>query len=54
MTTEAGTQPAQEARRISCLVVDDHAIVREGLRRILSQLEDMVVVGEASSGEAAV
>ena len=53
MTTEAGTQPL-EARRISCLVVDDHAIVREGLRRILSQLEDMIVVGEASSGEAAV
>jgi two-component system response regulator DegU len=54
VTTEAGTQPPQEARRISCLVVDDHAIVREGLRRILSQLEDMIVVGEASSGEAAV
>lgn len=40
-------------RRISCLVADDHAIVREGLRRVLSQLDDMVVVGEASSGEAA-
>jgi DNA-binding NarL/FixJ family response regulator len=53
VSTGTGTQQAQEARRISCLVVDDHAIVREGLRRVLSQLEDMVVVGEASSGEAA-
>ena len=34
-------------------MADDHAIVREGLRRVLSQLDDMVVVGEASSGEAA-
>ncbi|MEQ9092816.1 MAG: response regulator transcription factor, partial [Miltoncostaeaceae bacterium] len=41
-------------RRISCLLVDDHAIVREGLRRVLSQVEDMVVVGEASTGEIAV
>ncbi len=40
-------------RRISCLVADDHAIVREGLRRVLSQMDDMIVVGEASSGEAA-
>ena len=47
------TEEAREARSISCLVVDDHAIVREGLRRVLSQLGDMVVVGEASSGEAA-
>jgi len=47
-------QPSGDGqRRISCLVADDHAIVREGLRRVLSQLDDMVVVGEASSGEAA-
>jgi DNA-binding NarL/FixJ family response regulator len=48
------TSPAtREPRTISCLVVDDHAIVREGLRRVLSQLGDMIVVGEAASGEAA-
>ena len=48
------TSPAtRESRPISCLVVDDHAIVREGLRRVLSQLGDMTVVGEAASGEAA-
>jgi DNA-binding NarL/FixJ family response regulator len=53
VTTGPGTSRSEETRRIGCLVVDDHAIVREGLRRVLSQLEDIVVVGEASSGEAA-
>jgi DNA-binding NarL/FixJ family response regulator len=53
MTTVTGAVPTAETRRISCLVADDHAIVREGLRRVLSPLDDMVVVGEASSGEAA-
>ncbi len=53
MTTGPGTQQADGGRRISCLVADDHAIVREGLRRVLSQPPDMLVVGEAPSGEAA-
>jgi len=55
VSTGPGTPEPESgaARRISCLVADDHAIVREGLRRVLSQPEDMVVVGEASSGEAA-
>jgi DNA-binding NarL/FixJ family response regulator len=53
MTTVTGAVHSSETRRISCLVADDHAIVREGLRRVLSPLDDMVVVGEASSGEAA-
>jgi DNA-binding NarL/FixJ family response regulator len=30
------------------LIVDDHALVREGLREILETLEDMRVVGEAA------
>ena len=54
MTTGPGPQQAADGRRISCLVADDHAIVREGLRRVISQNEDIIVVGEASSGEAAV
>ena len=53
MSTAAGSHDTREPRPIGCLVVDDHAIVREGLRRVLSQLDDMVVVGEAASGEAA-
>ncbi|HMN99715.1 MAG TPA: response regulator transcription factor [Miltoncostaeaceae bacterium] len=52
MTTGPGTAQT-DGRRISCLVADDHAIVREGLRRVLSQASDMLVVGEAPSGEAA-
>jgi len=35
------------------LLVDDHAIVREGLRTLLEQEEDLEVVGEAEDGEAA-
>jgi DNA-binding NarL/FixJ family response regulator len=35
---------------IKILIVDDHAIVREGLKQILSEISDMVVAGEASDG----
>jgi DNA-binding NarL/FixJ family response regulator len=35
---------------IRVLIADDHAIVRQGLRQILSDTEDMVVAGEASNG----
>jgi two-component system response regulator NreC len=39
---------------IRILLVDDHTIVREGLRALLSGREDMTVVGEASTGTQAV
>lgn len=39
---------------IRALVVDDHALHREGVGRILKQHEDIEVVGEAATGEAAV
>jgi DNA-binding NarL/FixJ family response regulator len=38
---------------ISVLLVDDHALVREGVRQILDREPDISVVGEADSGEAA-
>jgi len=38
---------------IRVLVVDDHAILRDGLRSLLDRQQDIVVVGEASSGEEA-
>ena len=41
-------------RRIKILIADDHAVVREGTRRILEQEQDLEVVGEASDGEEAV
>jgi DNA-binding NarL/FixJ family response regulator len=53
VSTGADREGAREAGPIGCLIVDDHAIVREGLRRVISQLGDMVVVGEAASGESA-
>jgi DNA-binding NarL/FixJ family response regulator len=39
---------------LKILLVDDHAIVREGLRALLEKEADMVVVAEAGSGSAAV
>lgn len=38
------------ADKIHVLIADDHAIVRQGLRQILSETEDMVVTGEADDG----
>jgi len=40
--------------KISLLLVDDHPVVRQGLRAFLSQEKDMEVVGEAENGRQAV
>jgi DNA-binding NarL/FixJ family response regulator len=40
--------------KISVLLVDDHALVRRGFRRLLEDEPDMEVVGEASDGVEAV
>jgi len=39
---------------IRVLLVDDHELVRQGIRRILEISGDMEVVGEAASGEEAI
>lgn len=39
--------------KIEVLVADDHAIIREGLKKILADTSDMVVAGEAANGDAA-
>ena len=39
---------------ITVLVVDDHGVVREGIRAFLATQPDIQVVGEAASGEEAV
>jgi len=36
------------------LIADDHAMLREGMRNLLSQEKDFEVVGEAANGEEAV
>lgn len=50
--TKAQGEPAP--RRIRVLIVDDHALVRQGLRLFLSTAEDLELVGEAADGEEAV
>lgn len=39
--------------RIRIVLADDHALVRDGTRRILEQCPDLVVVGEAGDGQEA-
>lgn len=39
---------------IRLLLVDDHPLVREGLKRILSSMVGVIVVGEATTGEEAI
>jgi DNA-binding NarL/FixJ family response regulator len=39
---------------ISIIIVDDHAVVRSGLRAYLSSSTEFVVIGEAASGEEAI
>ena len=44
----------QRAEPITVLLVDDHAIVRQGVRGYLETQPDLAVVGEAGSGEDAI
>ena len=39
---------------IRVLVVDDHAIVRKGVRALLAEVDGIVVIGEASEGREAI
>jgi CheY-like chemotaxis protein len=60
MTEAERVAPAQqdsapsEKHPIRVLLVDDHAMVREGLRSVLESYDDVVVVGEAPNGVDAV
>ena len=40
--------------KIKLLLVDDHAVVRSGLRMLLENEKDFIIVGEAGSGQEAV
>lgn len=40
-------------REIRVLVVDDHAILRDGIRSLLERQDDMKVIGEAANGQEA-
>ncbi|HET7625144.1 MAG TPA: response regulator transcription factor [Verrucomicrobiae bacterium] len=41
-------------KKISLLLVDDHTVVRQGLRALLNPEEDIEVIGEAENGRVAV
>jgi len=43
-----------DQKLIRILVVDDHAIVRKGVKALLDEVEDITVIGEASNGVEAV
>ena len=42
------------SERISVLIVDDHSVVRQGVRAFLEMQPDLTVAGEAESGEQAI
>ena len=44
---------AGRKREISVLLVDDHPVVRQGIRDMLQSYEDILVVGDAADGAAA-
>jgi two-component system, NarL family, response regulator DevR len=44
----------QTRDRIAVVIVDDHEIVRAGLKQVLEREHDMVIVGEARTGNEAV
>jgi len=51
-TTEAAT--GMDNPPIQVLIVDDHAMVRKGLKALLNQYEGIRVVGEAANGLKAI
>ncbi len=48
------TSPTDAAHRIRVLVVDDHPVVRSGLRDMIDAHPDLVVIAEAENGEQAI
>lgn len=53
MAGQAGIDPSVN-NRIRILIADDHPIVRDGLRKLLSFESDFDIVGEASNGQEAI
>ena len=54
MSDQAPEQQSNGKGEITCLIVDDHEVVREGLRLSLSRAPHIRVVGEAADGATAV
>ena len=49
-----GTPAQVAAGQTTIVIVDDHKLVREGIRKMLETRDDFTVVGEAADGEEAV
>lgn len=47
------SQPNDKRRSIQVLIVDDHAVLRKGLRMLFASQDDITVVGEAGDGATA-
>lgn len=45
---------APKSKRIRIILVDDHPVIRQGLRKILASFDEIAVEGEASSGREAI
>jgi DNA-binding NarL/FixJ family response regulator len=54
LETAPGDKQVETPTKIRVLVADDHPVVREGVRALISRRSDMTVVAEASSGVEAV
>jgi two-component system, NarL family, response regulator LiaR len=54
MTADQEPTAPTGARRIRVLLVDDHTILREGLRSLLALESDIAVVGDVGDGRSAV
>ncbi|MGN7999184.1 response regulator [Sphingomonas sp. 22176] len=50
----SGRAPARGTAPIRILLVDDHMLLREGVRAVVSTQDDMEIVGEASGGGEAI
>ncbi|HEY5026145.1 MAG TPA: response regulator transcription factor [Acidimicrobiales bacterium] len=48
-----GADPGRNAGELRILIVDDHEVLRTGTRQVLEASGDIVVVGEADDGNAA-
>lgn len=49
-----GDTQTEHSQRIRLLLVDDHAVLRAGLRALLNAEKDLEVVGEAENGQQAI
>jgi DNA-binding NarL/FixJ family response regulator len=54
ITEDAGKQTSMTKKPIRVLIIDDHPVVREGLKNLLLTAKDMKIVAEGGSGKEAI